>query len=438
MPIRHFLVASAATAICACGSSHATPPPPLSDGFFGTWGGSTVALFPPAGGDNLVVDSPVVVTVSGNTASISGICLDGSSAMTVTGSGTSASFSGSLTCPTALQLFGCPSFIYRYTQAAVSLTSATSLSIVTRGLAEGCGMTEDFSTTFTGVLAAAGANPVPAWDLRFKGVGKALAAYENILVAGPSPGGDALLQGAGARGLYPWALVGGSGLVASFLYGASQTAFYETSVWAVGTNCQEIFGVVQVGDNVITDFYGDVYGSEGICAIVGVAQPDGGPSFVYLGEEAVPTDQILSGLAVSARTRSFVVTAIFQVDAGLYSYVAESVGALPDGGFEQFDTVIETPTVADLATEAESLADAGYIITASAWQGEAYYTLVGTRPVGSSVSHTSLTMQTTQEDSLADVAAMLSNGYTPVSGMDVYSSLPDGGFSEDAWLIGEK
>jgi hypothetical protein len=47
-------------------------------------------------------------------------------------------------------------------------------------------------------------------------------------------------------------------------------------------------------------------------------------------------------------------------------------------------------------------------------------------------------MPTTQEASLGDVAALLSNGYTPVSGMDVYSSLPDGGFTEDAWLIGEK
>jgi len=105
--------------------------------------------------------------------------------------------------------------------------------------------------------------------------------------------------------------------------------------------------------------------------------------------------------------------------------------------FGQFDTVIRTPVVADLASGAEALADAGYVITASAWQGEPYYTLVGTRPVGSTVSHTTLMMPTTQEASLGDVAALLSDGYTPVSGMDVYSSLPDGGFTEDAWLIGE-
>jgi hypothetical protein len=85
--------------------------------------------------------------------------------------------------------------------------------------------------------------------------------------------------------------------------------------------------------------------------------------------------------------RSFVVTAISQVDAGLYRYVAESLGTLSAGGYEEFDTLIQRPLLADLATEAEALADAGYIITASAWRGEPYYTLVGTRPAGSAATH---------------------------------------------------
>jgi hypothetical protein len=405
----------------------------LSSGFAGTWGGPIQTDFSVGGG--FEVGTALYITVSGETASISGVCPDGSGNLPVGGSGTSAVFSGSVTCP-SVAISGCDGVVVTYTQANLALIGPASLKLIATGSAAGCGLTGTVDSTFTGTLAAAGDNPVPTWDLRFKGVGQSFSPLKGL-------GGGAILGARQVvtwtgRGLIPWGLVGGGGFLVDLLYGAAQTAVYQDTVWLDGYQCPTTFAAAMAGNNVILALDGDPYQENAICILVGVGQPDGGPQFQYLTEEAVPLSALLDELTASTVGRSFVLTSLFAVDAGLFAYVAESVGQLSDGGYEQFDTVIQTPLVADLATSAEALADAGYVITASAWQGEPNYTLVGTRPVGSASSHTTVTMMTNDLAHYSDTEGMLENGYVPVSLLQDYYTLPDGGLGSDTWLIGEK
>ncbi len=423
--------------LCACGGA-ASPDGgtanELAAGFAGTWGGPMVTRF--AIGGELNLASVVYVTVSGGSASLSGVCPDGSGPMAVSGSGTSASFSGSLACPN-VAISGCDDLNITYSQALLSLVSATNLELTVTGVANGCGLTSEAVSTFSGTLAAAGANPVPPWDLRFKGVGQSLT-----LQSAPKFGGGGI---AGATNIFYWSgygflpggLVAGGGFLVDSLYGPSQTAVYQDTLWVDGVSCPATWAAVMSGNNIVYALDGDPYQPNAVCIILGVGQPGGGPHFQYLSDEALSLNAIVEELTGSAAGRSFVLTTLFAVQPGLYTYIAESIGALADGGYEQFDTVIQTPLVADLASTAEALADAGYVITASAWQGEATYTLVGTRPVGSTASHSTLTMMTNDLTYFGDAQDMLKNGYVPVSFLQDYYALPDGGLGADTWLIGE-
>jgi hypothetical protein len=282
-----------------------------------------------------------------------------------------------------------------------------------------------------------GGPKVAAWDLRFKGVGSPFTVNSFYGLAGV-PGEDTSSVGQLGPGANATALIGGGGFLVAFLNSAAQTVVYEALATAPSGECPMYFAESLAANSVVTALEGDPGDDNNTCAILAISEPDAGPTFEYLAQEAVPTEDILSELSASANTRSFVVTAIVQVDAGLYSYIAESIGPLPDGGYEQFDTLIQTPLLADLATEAEEMADAGYVITASAWQGEAYYTLVGTRPVGSTATHVTLTTMGTEMTYPADTTAMLSNGYAQVSAMAFNYYLADGGVGSNTWLIGEK
>jgi len=430
----------------ACGASLATdggPLPPLSVQLAGTWGGTANAVFSLRGSNTGAhpFDTAVFVTVSGTTATLTGLCPDGTGVLTVTGSGTTASGSSvppfsTWQCP-AIVIADCQAVVFTYQTVEMTLTGPTRLRVTATGLASGCGSTYGLATTFDGVLAAAGDSAVPAWDLRFRGVGESLVARGGGSGGGTTPGPTLIFTWAG-HGLLPWGLVAGGGFLVDFLYGASQTAVYQDTLWAAGGRCPDYLSQALSGNNVILALDGDPYLENATCTLLGVAQQDGGPVFQYLTEDAVPLGHILDALTTSPQGRSFVMTAIFQVDAGLYTYVAESVGQLADGGYQAFDTVIETPLVADLATSAEALADAGYVITASAWQGEPTYLLVGTRPVGTTAAHATRTVMTDDNTYFADAEAMLTDGYVPVSLLQDYYGLPDGGLGTDTWLIGER
>jgi hypothetical protein len=434
--------------VCAaCGSSSvpdAGSNLPLSAEFAGTWGGPAVAVFSVSGSrtGSFTYDAALVVATSGTTASITGVCPDGTGSRAVTGSGTSASSSGvflpgTLGCP-AIVIANCPTVLFTYLRADMTLTGPTTLNVTATGSARGCGNMVDVTTTFDLTLAAAGDSPVPQWDLRFKGVGSSFIDRAGFgLGGGVAPGTGEVFSWAG-RGQLGWGLVAGGGFVVGALYDAAQTAIYRNTLWALGAQCPEYLSQVLAANNVITAMDGDPHLENASCILLGVAQPDAGPTFQYLSEDAVPVSHILDQVTSSARGRSFVVTALFQVDAGLYSYIAESVGPLPDGGYEAFDTVIQTPLVTELATAAEDLADAGYVITASAWQGEPNYLLVGTRATGSTAAHATRTVMTDDLAYPGDVQAMLKDGYVPVSLLQDYYPLADGGLGSDTWLIGEK
>jgi hypothetical protein len=434
-----FLLAGTVALVCACSGTNApvdsgTGNGPLSAGLAGTWGGPVQTHFS-VGGD-FGIAFVLYISVSGETASVSGVCPDGSGPMAVTGSATSASFSGSLTCP-SVPVTGCDGVVITYTDANLALIGPTALKFIATGTAVGCGLTASVSSTFSGTLAAAGDNPVPAWDLRFKGVGESFVPTTGGFGGGGAPGAADTFTWTG-RGVIAWGLIAGGGFLVDLLYGAAQTAVYQDTIWVDGAHCPATFAAAMTGNNVILALDGDPYQASSTCIILGVGQPDGGPTFQYLTEEAVPASTILDELTGSEFGRSFVLTTLFAVQPGLYTYVAESVGPLSDGGYEQFDTVIQMPLVADLGTAAGALADAGYVITASAWQGEAYYTLVGTRPVGSTLSHATVTVMTDDLTYSGDAEDMLKSGYVPVSLLQDYYTLPDGGLGADTWLIGEK
>jgi hypothetical protein len=433
--VRH-LLAVGCLCLCACGSGEPPSGFPLAPGFAGTWGGRVEANLGVDGTSfNYPYGTALVITVTGNAASISGVCLDGTGAVQLTGTEAAASAPSSFSCgPTEFD--GCSSTVFTYETLSVTLTSASTLSLKGSGTAKGGDTSYVLATTLDAVLAAPGTDRVPPWDLRFKPLGKPLLAEGEWLVASSPGSNEAETFAFSDHGSVPWGLVGGGGIVVNSFYSAPQTAIYQDSAASYGGNCglEDFLS----GSTVVTELYGNPSDAAGVCAFVGVGLADGVSTFEYLLEDAVSESHILNALAASPEARSFVVTAISQVDAGLYTYVAESLGRLPDGGFEAFETRIATPLLADLTTEASDMADAGFIITASAWQGELYYTLVGTRKAGSRATYSTLTMATRQQTVVGDAQTMLAQGYTPVSAMDLYVPLPDGGLAEDAWLIGEK
>lgn len=411
---------------------------PLSGSFAGTWGGPAVVALSTDNGsaDSEAYPAAMVITVSGTTAAIHGVCPDGTGSVTVTGSGSSASFAGQLQCPAADFSSSCSAEAFTYGKVALTLTGPTSLLLTATGSVNDCGATFQVSTTFQGTLAAAGSNPVPGWDLRFKGIDEGLLDFTGS--AGAGGGGVVLSTSWEGPGLIPFGLLVQGYFNVGLLIGAAQPAVYQGTAWSDGNTCPTTFAEVLAENYVVIDVDGDPYQSNVYCVLLGVRQPDAGTTYQYLTEDSVPASHILEGLSGSVKGRSFVVTALSQVDAGLYSYVAESLGPLSDGGYEQFDTVIQMPLVADLATEAGALADAGYVITASAWQGEPYYTLVGTRPTGSTAAHAAVAMVTHPLDFLGDVNPLVLDGYVPVSvKLNVYP-LADGGIASDTWLVVEK
>jgi hypothetical protein len=235
-------------------------------------------------------------------------------------------------------------------------------------------------------------------------------------------------------GLIGWGLTGEDFFLIGILDGLSQPIGYETTLWSDGYECPTSLAQALSGNNVVVGLGGDPSQVGTTCTLLGIRRPDAGPQYNYLSDTSASISQIADRLATSSESRSFVVTAMFEVDAGFYSYIAESTGQLADGGFEQFDTLIETPTLVELPAAVQSLADAGYIVTASSWRGQAYYTLVGTRLSGSSAAHLAVIANPSFLTYSTEVAQMLSDGYSPVSFM--VADLLDGG--SNLLLIGEK
>lgn len=147
-------VLALAVSLTACGPDESAPPsanPPdlvVSADFNGRWVGDAVACIP---GHGCVThrDVALILTADGQTLTVSGLCPDGTGAMTATGQhGRSASWSGSVACDYAS--LGCAKTRDEYIDATMSLDADNTLSLVTRSALSWCGNAFERTTTFTG------------------------------------------------------------------------------------------------------------------------------------------------------------------------------------------------------------------------------------------------------------------------------------------------
>jgi hypothetical protein len=259
-------------------------------------------------------------------------------------------------------------------------------------------------------------------DVRFRGVGEAVSLVSfSGFGGGPYPGG-------GTDILWSDGSLFGQGVFnADYLfwrgYSYPGAGRYETRVYVAGSSCDSALADdLQYGDAVL-GLGGDPTRSDLTCTVLGVHPIDGG----------VPYDAWVSGLSVGSQAvdllnstadyRRLVITALSEVDAGVYAFVAVARQHAPVP--EQFEARFEVAGVEGIAAVAATLSDAGMIITAGTG-GPSGYTLIGTRPVGSTRSLVSSTEVNAGVDIDPGTFAVLGQGLAPVAFM--LRSLSDGGF----------
>lgn len=134
---------------CACGVAGPGGPGPtgLDPALNGSWNGTATATI--QGDPPYSYQARLVIAVSGNTASVADVCPNGDGSFVTTGSGESATWTGSLLCST-VALTGCSTVAFTYTSGSVSLNGGT-LSAAGQGSGTGCGLTKPFTMSFSGV-----------------------------------------------------------------------------------------------------------------------------------------------------------------------------------------------------------------------------------------------------------------------------------------------
>jgi hypothetical protein len=163
------LLYAAAVLVCACGGS-----PAPSSNLSGVWGGNALTNF---GAQTYPFGEPLAmqVTVAGSTATVAGICPGGGSSvgpgtvdatLGTVGTGTYASWVGTLTCPPA-RVGVCDSMVFTYRSASVLAgtntdftvpgypTDTNTVSFSGRGTSNGCGLVDTIVTSFIGVPTTA-------------------------------------------------------------------------------------------------------------------------------------------------------------------------------------------------------------------------------------------------------------------------------------------
>jgi hypothetical protein len=145
--MKRFCLVGALSLALACGGSDSTGS--LDNAFAGTWNGTTTLTL--AGYAPYSYASQLSVSVNGETATASNICpaIGDGHTLTVHGTGNSASWSGSLTC-NPVQFTQCSSVVFTFHNASAVLNPSGSLSAQGSGSATGCGITLDFTFSFTG------------------------------------------------------------------------------------------------------------------------------------------------------------------------------------------------------------------------------------------------------------------------------------------------
>jgi hypothetical protein len=134
-----FLIVAAA----ACGGSSGGN---LDPALGGTWSGTATLTL--QGGSPQMFPGDLTLTVSGQDATMAGVCLDGSGPVTMHGSGEAASWQGNLICP-AVQFTGCSAVTLTFQSVNVALNGST-LTAQSAGSASGCGTTLGFTLGLSG------------------------------------------------------------------------------------------------------------------------------------------------------------------------------------------------------------------------------------------------------------------------------------------------
>jgi len=271
-------------------------------------------------------------------------------------------------------------------------------------------------------------------DLRFRGVGRALTYIgPGFYGSAPQPGqrgGIRTFEGAE----FPIGWIDKDGFHQFLMLTSPSLPRYSTVTVADAAICPELLAGATAENRLLLAFGGNLTARDSRCGIISVKQLEGGPSYNYIrGGISSPSSpaEIVQQLQADETTRSMVVTAISEVDT-LYTFVAEGLSVSPGEPLEQFETRIETPTLAEVADRAEALSRDGFVITASTWTG-GNYALVGTRPVGSVAQYTAVFRDGGRGGGEAMVG-LTRDGYAPVSFTFGRVSDDDG-----AWmLIGQK
>jgi hypothetical protein len=147
-------LAAAALLLASCGDDDddgsAAPPPaaaPLDPAFSGTWTGTTTVSSTAV--DPLSFPSALVIAASGQTATVSAICPDGSGSVVAQGSGRSAQWQGSTACP-PLETDVCSAVTLTFQNATLTLNEDGTLTTNAAGIATGCAITVPVTFTFDG------------------------------------------------------------------------------------------------------------------------------------------------------------------------------------------------------------------------------------------------------------------------------------------------
>lgn len=146
--MRHGLML-ACLALCACGGSNGNALPDLNAAFAKTWTGTSTTT---AAGQTFTGTNShlTILLVTGHIATVSTGCPDASGSVNATGTGNSASWSGTLACP-PVQVTSC-SLTLTYTTATLTLSSDNkTLNVQAGGTVSGCTFNNTpFTATFVG------------------------------------------------------------------------------------------------------------------------------------------------------------------------------------------------------------------------------------------------------------------------------------------------
>ncbi len=134
-----------AAALTAC-SSAAT----VNTAMAGTWFGTYTVTF--AGQSPFSYTGQIIFSVAGDMLTATDVCPDNSGTLVATGSGNTATWTGTLVCP-AHDVGGCPTLAYTFTSATATLDSAgTTMMTQGSGTYTGCsGSSGSFTFTFSGM-----------------------------------------------------------------------------------------------------------------------------------------------------------------------------------------------------------------------------------------------------------------------------------------------